>query len=122
MMRFGNHDHFFPFSDSSFVFLDSAPKPTTVKPIQEVQKAAVGAFAAFTIASSVFTVAIPSVNALPPAFFSSSTMVSEKVIKEGVYFDYEVDVTPQKYDDARSTFKPASETKSNKGKCVCLQL
>jgi hypothetical protein len=92
------------------------PCGKTVKPIQDAKKAAVGTFAAFTLASAVFFTP-PADAALPPtaAFFSSSTTVSEKVLREGVYFDYEVDVQPQKYDDARSTFKPASETKSNKG-------
>jgi hypothetical protein len=95
------------------------PCRKTVKPIQDAKKAAIGTFAAFTLASAVFFTP-PADAALPPAaFFSSSTTVSEKVLREGVYFDYEVDVQPQKYDDARSTFKPASETKSNKGTFVC---
>jgi hypothetical protein len=64
-----------------------------------------------TIATT--TLSAPSaVEAFVP---SSSTMVAEKVIREGVYRDYEVDVAPQQYDDARSTFKPAKETKTNKG-------
>ena len=46
---------------------------------------------------------------------SSTNMVAEKVVREGLYGEYEVDVTPQKYDDARSTFKGAKETKSKKG-------
>lgn len=46
---------------------------------------------------------------------SSTTMVAETIIREGVYGEYSVDVQPQKYDDARSTFKAASETKSKKG-------
>ena len=43
-------------------------------------------------------------------------MVAETVIREGVYGEYSVDVQPQKYDDARSTYKSATETKSKKGK------
>jgi hypothetical protein len=76
-----------------------------------LQKAAVGAFAAITIATSTLS-APAAVDAFVP---SSSTMVAEKVIREGVYRDYEVDVQPQQFDDARSTFKPAKETKTNKG-------
>jgi uncharacterized protein YheU (UPF0270 family) len=41
-------------------------------------------------------------------------MVAEKIVREGMYGDYEVDLV-QQVDDARSTFKPAKETKSNKG-------
>ena len=87
-----------------------------MKPVLELKKAAAGAFAALTIASSAITGAPPAADALPPAFFSSSTMVAEKVVREGMYGEYSVDVQPQTYDDARSTFKAASETKSKKGK------
>lgn len=92
--------------------LEPAPKAT--KSIQELQKTAVGAFAAFTIASSAFS-SLPAAAQLP-TFSSSGTMIiAEKVTREGVYGEYTVDVMPQKYDDARSTFKAASETKSKKG-------
>lgn len=47
--------------------------------------------------------------------FSSSQTVAAKVIREGVYGEYEVDLPEQVYDDARSTFKAAKETKSKKG-------
>ena len=90
--------------------------PKTAKPLAEMQKAAVGAFAAFSIASSVIMTP-PAADAVQPAAFSSSQMVAEKVTREGVYGEYEVEVTPQVYDDARSTFKPAKETKSKKGRC-----
>ena len=46
-------------------------------------------------------------------------MIAETVIREGVYGEYSVDVQPQKYDDARSTYKSATETKSKKGKFMC---
>jgi hypothetical protein len=88
--------------------------PNSKKPVGfDLQKAATGAFAAFTIASSVLTTAPPASDATP-TFFSSSNMVAEKVIREGLYQDYEVDLV-QQVDDARSTFKPAKETKTNKG-------
>lgn len=71
------------------------------------------AFAAISISGSTLTVVPEAVDAFVP---SSTTMVAEKVIREGIYREYEVDVQPQQYDDARSTFKPAKETKSKKGK------
>ena len=78
-----------------------------------------GTFAALTIASSAVTNALPA-NALTISpTFTSSTMIAEKVTREGVYGEYSVDVLPQKYDDARSTYKSASETKSKKGKSTC---
>lgn len=71
-----------------------------------------GVFAAMTISGSVLTTVPEAVDAFMP---STTTMVAEKVIREGIYKEYEVDVQPQQYDDARSTFKPAKETKSKKG-------
>jgi hypothetical protein len=57
----------------------------------------------------------PAADAVLPAAFSSSQMVAEKVVREGIYGDFEYDLPEQTYDDARSTFKSAKETKSNKG-------
>jgi hypothetical protein len=95
--------------------------PKSVKPIAELQKAAIGAFAAMTIASSAL--APPAADAmLPGAFASSSQMVAEKVVREGLYKDYEVEVAPQAYDDAASTFKSAKETKSKKGKSIHIHI
>lgn len=82
-----------------------------VRPVQEMQKAAVGAFAAFTIASSAIMTPPPA-DALP-AF--PTQVLAEKVVREGVYGEYEIDLPEQKYDDARSTFKSAKETKTKKG-------
>ena len=84
--------------------------------MRDLQKAAAVTFAALTIASSSVLVPPPPANAAAPfVVFSSSTVVAEKVVREGVYREYEIDVAPQQYDDARSTFKAASETKSKKG-------
>ena len=85
-----------------------------------MKNAAMASFTALTIASNVLT------NAPMPAqasvdFAGSSTMVSEKVVREGLYGEYEVDIT-QSVDDARSTFKAAKETKSKKGTLVFLLL
>jgi hypothetical protein len=88
--------------------------PRPVKPVLDLQKSSLSIFAAFTIASSaVFSP--PPVDAISPVLTSSSVVVAAKETREGMYGDYEIDVKPQQYDDARSTFKPASETKSNKG-------
>ena len=55
-------------------------------------------------------------------FASSSTIISEKIVREGLYKDYEIDVevTKQSVDQADSTFKSAKETKSKKGKYTAL--
>ncbi len=41
--------------------------------------------------------------------------MAEKVIRQGLYKEYEVDIR-EEVDDARSTFKAKEETKSKKGK------
>lgn len=83
------------------------------KPAFNFKKAAVGAFAAASIASGVATTPAHAIDA--QFNFGSTTIVTEKVNREGLYRDYEVDIT-QERDDARSTFKAAKETKSKKGK------
>eukprot|EP00979_Chaetoceros_neogracilis_P013872 scaffold4133_cov239-Chaetoceros_neogracile.AAC.3 len=52
--------------------------------------------------------------------FGSSTIVAEKVVREGIYGDFEVDVVPQTRDNAESTFKTAKQTKSKKGKYTAI--
>jgi hypothetical protein len=89
------------------------PKPAS-KPVIDLKKAAVGAFAALTIGSSVLSTPLPAV-AVDTFSFSSTNIIAEKVVRQGMYQDYTVDID-QKYDDARSTFKDAKETKSKKGK------
>jgi hypothetical protein len=85
------------------------------KPSFDLKKAAAGAFAAATIASSTLTAPLPA-DAFDNQFtFSSTTVVAEKVTREGLYGEYTVDIE-QKYDDARSTFKEAKETKTKKGR------
>lgn len=85
------------------------------KPALELKKAVVGAFAAFTIGSSVLTSPIANAVDTQPFTFTSTNIVAEKVTKQGLYQDYDVDIV-QERDDARSTFKDAKETKSKKGK------
>lgn len=99
-------------SSSPPVFLRPFSATETPNPLIDFQKAAAGAFAAFTIATS--SLHIPPADAITPVF-SSSNVISEKVVREGVYREYEFDLEPQKYDDARSTYKSASETKTKKG-------
>ena len=50
--------------------------------------------------------------------FGSSSLVAERVTREGLYREYDVDVGDQVFDDARSTYKDAKETKSKKGMCM----
>lgn len=100
-------------SSSSTATITTEPK-SSVKPLVDLQKAATGAIAAATIASSVLSWAPPPADA--SFAFSSSQVVAEKVIREGIYGEYEVDLPEQVYDDARSTFKSAKETKTKKGK------
>jgi hypothetical protein len=47
--------------------------------------------------------------------FGSSSLVAERVTREGLYREYDVDVGDQVFDDARSTYKSAKETKTKKG-------
>ena len=69
--------------------------------------------AAIAIGSSVLSTPVVA-DAMDMSVFSSTQVVAEKVTREGLYGDYEVDIQ-QDYDDARSTFKSAKETKSKKG-------
>lgn len=48
--------------------------------------------------------------------FGSSSMIAERVTREGLYREYDVDLGDQQFDDARSTYKSAKETKTKKGK------
>jgi len=92
-------------------------KMSVVKSKQgDIKKAALASFTALTIASNIL-IPVAQASDLTIGFspFSSSNVVAEKVTKQGLYGDYEIDVVPQTVDDARSTFKPAKETKSKKG-------
>ena len=102
-------------------FLFIAEPKQSVKPLADLQKAATGAVVAATIGASVLSWAPPPADATFAAF-SSSQVVAEKVIREGVYGEYEVDIPDQKYDDARSTFKSAKETKTKKGEYLIKEM
>ena len=47
--------------------------------------------------------------------FGSSSLIAERVTREGLYREYDVDLGDQQFDDARSTYKSAKETKTKKG-------
>jgi hypothetical protein len=89
----------------------------------DLHQATAGAFAAWTIASSSLLLpTLPADAAVGMDTFvttAPSTLLSEKFVREGLYGDYEVDLV-QTYDDARSTFKPAKETKAKKGKYTAI--
>ncbi|MGK3737826.1 MAG: hypothetical protein ACI8RD_001977 [Bacillariaceae sp.] len=82
--------------------------------MRDLKKHAVNTMAAIAIGSSVLTTPMVADALETQPFFSSTTVVAEKVVREGLYRDYEADVY-QETDDARSTFKSAKETKSKKG-------
>ena len=81
-----------------------------------LKNAVTSAFTAATIATSALApLDVQAVDMMSsPSFGGSSTLISEKVIREGIYGTYEADLT-QTYDKAESTFKGAKETKSKKG-------
>lgn len=85
----------------------------------DLNQAVATAFTAATIASSAFTPMAQAVDYTSLPNFGTSQILAEKVIREGLYRDYEVDIV-QQYDDPRSTFKEAKETKSKKGKYTAL--
>merc|ERR1712157_159385 len=88
--------------------------------VDDFKKAAMATFAAATIASNVFTpMSSEAATTMMSPFESSSTTISEKVTRSGLYKDYEVDIE-QQVDDARSTFKGKGETKKKKGKYTAL--
>lgn len=80
----------------------------------DVKGAAIASFTALTIATNILSTNEPAQAYVDFPTGTSSVVISEKVVREGLYQDYEVDLV-QQYDDARSTYKPAKETKSNKG-------
>mmetsp|Transcript_8888 Transcript_8888/g.12668 ORF Transcript_8888/g.12668 Transcript_8888/m.12668 type:complete len:175 (+) Transcript_8888:85-609(+) len=86
----------------------------------DLSKAAVATFTAGVISSSVLSPMAEAVDLTNNIVGSSSTIVAEKVVREGLYKDYEIDVTPQIVDNAESTYKSAKETKSKKGKYTAL--
>ena len=92
--------------------------PKTKRPAFDAKRAATNSMAAASIASAL--VIGPMADAVDMAMdtpsFGSSSLVAERVTREGLYREYDVEVPDQVYDDARSTYKSAKETKTKKGK------
>jgi len=92
--------------------------PKTKRPAFDATRAATNTMAAASIASAL--VIGPMADAVDMAMdvpsFGSSSLVAERVTREGIYREYDVDLGDQQYDNADSTYKSAKETKSKKGK------
>ena len=88
----------------------------TPKKSFDFKNAAMGAFAAATIASGALTMPAEAIDTQLGFGGAPTVILSAKVVKQGMYQDYEIDLEPQTIDDAASTFKSAKETKSKKGK------
>jgi hypothetical protein len=82
-----------------------------------LKKAVGSTFAAATIAASALNPVPVDAAIFESPNFGSSNVIAEKEIRQGIYKEYEIDVNPQSYESAESTFKSAKETKSKKGKC-----
>lgn len=87
------------------------------KPFAQFKKSVGATFVAATIAANVLNPAADAAVFDSSNFnFGSTNIVAEKVVREGIYKEYEMDLLPQTEDNAASTFKSAKETKSKKGK------
>ena len=98
-------------------FLD-AEANKAVKPASELKKAAASTFAAIAIGSSILGNPLVADAMDVPPLFSSTNVVAEKVTRQGLYNEYEVEIN-QETDDARSTFKSASKSDSGSGFRAC---
>jgi len=103
---------------SAEAFSPQSNKASTKPVIDDFKKAAMNTMAAFAIGSSVLSTPVVA-DAMDMSVFSSTQVVAEKVVKQGLYQDYTVEVE-QEYDSAKSTFKSAAETKSKKGKYTAI--
>ena len=79
-----------------------------VKPTAELKKATASTFAAIAIGCSILGNPLVADAMDVQPMFSSTNVVAEKVVRQGLYNEYEVEISQEK-DDARSTFKSASE-------------
>ncbi|KAL9183652.1 hypothetical protein ACHAXT_004508 [Thalassiosira profunda] len=96
--------------------------PQAKRPAFDPKRTAVNGMAAASLASAL--VVGPMADAIDLTVdapsFGSSNLVAERVTREGLYKEYDVDVGDQVFDDARSTYKSAKETKGKKGKYTAL--
>jgi len=109
-------------STNAYVPPQSRTKATPSKPAFDLKKAVAVTFTAATIASSSFMPIAEAADYMSPISqdYGSTTLVSVKTVREGVYGEYALEVPVQVTDDARSTFKSAKETKSKKGKYTAI--
>lgn len=95
---------------------------TAKKPAFDAKRVAFNGMAAASLASALvvgpMADAVDMMSADVTPSFGSSSLVAERVTREGIYGEYEVDLGDQVYDDARSTYKSAKETKTKKGMCM----
>ncbi|KAL3802924.1 hypothetical protein ACHAWO_003556 [Cyclotella atomus] len=106
-------------SGASALAPSNVPKAT--RPAFNIQKAAVNTMAAASLASALVVGPMAdAIETFDAPSFGTSSLVAERVTREGLYREYEVDVGDQQYDDARSTYKSAKETKTKKGKYTAL--
>jgi hypothetical protein len=89
-----------------------------VKPVAELKKAAASTFAAIAIGSSILGNPLVADALDVQPLFSSTNVVAEKVVRQGLYSEYEVEIN-QETDDARSTFKSASKFEKIHGDRKC---
>ena len=91
----------------------------TKKPAFDSKRVAFNGMAVASLASAL--VVGPMADAVEmvaaPPSFGSSSLIAERVTREGLYREYDVDLGDQEFDDARSTYKSAKETKTKKGRC-----
>lgn len=87
-----------------------------VKPAAELKKAAASTFAAIAIGSSILGNPLVADAMDVQPMFSSTNVVAEKVVRQGLYNEYEVEISQEK-DDARSTFKSAGEFQNRGSRC-----
>jgi len=105
---------------SASAYAPQSRSKATPKPFADVKKVIASTFVAGTIASNMLVPMADAADFAAIPNFGSSNIIAEKVIREGIYRDYEVDVTDQVLDNSESTFKSAKETKSKKGKYTAL--
>lgn len=106
------------FSSATFdsFWITEANNAANKKALKDLKKFAVNTMASIAIGTSVITNPVPAdAIDMQPSIFSTTNVVAKTETRQGLYQEYEVEVDSQNFDDARSTFKSAKETKSKKG-------
>jgi len=102
-------------------FSPQANKAANKPALKDLKKVAANTMAAIAIGTSVMTNPVPAdAIDMQPSIFSTTNVVAKTETRQGLYQEYEVEVDGQNFDDARSTFKSAKETKSKKGKYTAI--